>query len=399
MSKYALYFHSGSLNHGCEAIVRSSAEMIKEKDEKAKVKLYTFSSKEDDAANLTEIDEIEEFKFNAGRASSFPLFSINRLMLAIYSRISQTKADEFYYSFSCKNPTLRQSDVYLSIGGDNYCYGDVSPVVALNRLLKRMGKKIVLWGCSIGENDLTPQKVKDLKRYDLIIARESITYETLKKAGITKNIKLCADPAFTLNAEYLPLPEGFIENKTIGLNISPLIMRFEKKNNEGIGMKSMKNLIVYILEQTDYNIAFIPHVASSHSNDMQPLSLLHNMYKDTGRTVLLSNNLNAMQLKGYIARCRAFVGSRAHAAIASYSSKVPTLVLGYSVKAKGMARDIFGSEEGLVLPIQELRDENELKNAFINLLEREEEYRQKLSEVMPDYIKRAKSAADHLLTL
>ncbi len=399
MGRYALYFHSGSANHGCEAIVRSTAEMIREKDEKAKIKLYTFSSKEDNAAKLAEVDKIEEFKFNEGNLSAFPPISLNRLKLAIYSRISQTMADEFYYSFSCNNPTLKDNDIYLSIGGDNYCYGAVSHVVSLNKKLKKMGKKIVLWGCSIGEEDLTEQKLKDLKRYDLIIARESITYETLKKAGVSNNLKLCADPAFALKTEYLPLPEGFIEDKTVGLNISPLIMRLEKRGSEGIGMKAMKNLVNYILENTDYNIAFIPHVASSHSDDMQPLGQLQEFYKHTGRTVLISNKLNAMQLKGYIARCGFFVGARAHSTIASYSSNVPTLVIGYSVKSKGIARDIFGSEEGLVLPIQDMKDENELKNAFMKLLEREDEYRQRLSNVMPSYIEKARSAADYLLTL
>jgi 3-deoxy-D-arabino-heptulosonate 7-phosphate (DAHP) synthase len=46
-----------------------------------------------------------------------------------------------------------------------------------------------------------------------------------------------------------------------------------------------------------------------------------------------------------------------------------------------------------------MKDENELKNAFMKLLEREDEYRQRLSNVMPSYIEKARSAADYLLTL
>lgn len=395
--KYALYYHSGCANHGCEAIVRSTGSLIKEKDATSKVKLFTFYLKEDKAVGLTEFDEIEEYKFNEGRSSE--ILGADRIKLAVLSKLSQTKADEYYYSFSCKNPSLNENDVYLSVGGDNYCYGDISPAVSLNKALKKLDKKTVLWGCSIGEEDLTEQKIKDLRTYDLITARESITYENLKKAGLEKKLKLCADPAFILKAEYLPLPDGFDSKKTIGVNISPLIMKLEANGHEGIVLRSMQKLIDYIIENTDNQIAFIPHVASPHSNDYIPLSQLHEMYKNTGRTVLLPQYLNAMQIKGYIARCRAFVGARTHATIDAYSANVPTLVLGYSVKAKGIARDIFGSEENLVLSIKNLKDDDELTGSFLNILENEDKYRQKLQEVMPEYINRARSAVDYLFEL
>ena len=69
---------------------------------------------------------------------------------------------------------------------------------------------------------------------------------------------------------------------------------------------------------------------------------------------------NAMELKGYIARCRFMVVARTHASIAAYSTQVPTLVVGYSVKARGIAKDIFGTEENYVIPVQSLTKESEL---------------------------------------
>ena len=53
---------------------------------------------------------------------------------------------------------------------------------------------------------------------------------------------------------------------------------------------------------------------------------------------------NCMEMKGFIARCRFFVGARTHATIAAYSSCVPTLVVGYSVKAGGLQRDLLGQK-------------------------------------------------------
>ncbi len=56
---------------------------------------------------------------------------------------------------------------------------------------------------------------------------------------------------------------------------------------------------------------------------------------------------------------------RTHATIAAYSTGVPTLVVGYSVKARGIARDLFGTEDGYVLPVQQLKESDELtKHSF-----------------------------------
>ena len=71
--------------------------------------------------------------------------------------------------------------------------------------------------------------IEDIKNYDYILARESLTFELLKRAGITK-IGLAPDPAFTLSEMQLPLPEGFVEGNTIGINVSPLVEKRETKS-------------------------------------------------------------------------------------------------------------------------------------------------------------------------
>ena len=62
-----------------------------------------------------------------------------------------------------------------------------------------------------------------------------------------------------------------------------------------------------------------------------------------------------------------FIGARTHSTIAAYSSGVPTLVVGYSVKAKGIAKDLFGTEENYVLPVQALKEENNLKDVDVKI--------------------------------
>ena len=143
-----------------------------------------------------------------------------------------------------------------------------------------------------------------------------------------------------------------------------------------------------ILETTECTIVFIPHVVWKENDDRKPLLQLYQEFKNSKRVILIEN-CNCMELKGYIARCRFFVGARTHATIAAYSSCVPTLVLGYSVKSRGIARDLFGTEENYVLSVQTMKEPDELKNHFKWIMKHENEIRNHLEEIMPEYISKA----------
>ena len=200
-----------------------------------------------------------------------------------------------------------------------------------------------------------------------------------------------ADPAFLLGREDLPLPEGFAEGNTVGINVSPLIMQYGTERS--VILENYRNLIRNILGKTEMNICLIPHVFWSHNDDMAPLRLLHDEFRETGRTCRITEG-TAMQLKGYIARCRFFVGARTHATIAAYSTGVPTVVVGYSTKSRSIALDLFGTEEHYVLPVQGLKTEFELSDAFDWLKDHEKEVRSRLEAVMPAYREMARIPAD-----
>ena len=77
-----------------------------------------------------------------------------------------------------------------------------------------------------------------------------------------------------------------------------------------------------------------------------------------------------------------------------------TLVLGYSVKSRGIARDLFGNEENYVLPVQSLQEPDELTKHFRWLVGHEKEIKDHLEKIMPEYISKAysgKMALDKLV--
>lgn len=90
-----------------------------------------------------------------------------------------------------------------------------------------------------------------------------------------------------------------------------------------------------------------------------------------------------------------FVGARTHATIAAYSSKVPTMVLGYSVKSKGIAKDIFG-EEKLVLGITEISDSQKLIAKFDEMMQEEEHLKMVLQNKIPYLQLMAKKSGQYL---
>lgn len=394
-----MYMHAGSGNHGCEAIVNSVCHMIKEK-----AVLVSYFGDEDRQYSLKDLCEIvSERRFEDHKPA--------HILYYIYRKLTGDKESFIRYRYQGIFKG-QMPPVAISIGGDNYCYDNMlSDLRLANSAFNKKGTKTVLLGCSIEPELLKrPEIVRDLMKYHTIIARESITYEALKKMveengadalestlrekakgtevseasteQMTPKIMCFPDPAFTLQKKELPLPEGFVKGNTVGINVSPMIQDNESK--AGITMESYRALIRFVLEKTDMQIALIPHVVWDRNDDRRPIHALYEEFKATGRVVEIQDG-TCEELKGYISRCRLFVGARTHATIAAYSTCVPTLVVGYSVKARGIARDLFGMEEHYVIPVQSLKNPEDLVQGFTWLLEKEEEVRSHLLQKMISY--------------
>ena len=391
--RYVFYSHGGCENHGCEAIVRTLSAMIKNAKPDSVIKLYTFDRKSDQRGDLPNIDETEEFNYSLPVSKTTP---IQKMKISVLSKKSQKVSDEYFYSLSCKNPSLKENDIYISVGGDNYCYGDGHVAAAMNRELKRLGKKTVLWGCSISEENLSEDKIKDLKTFDLIVARESLTYEALLKNGIDKNTVLYPDSAFTLDVDESAVDKLNIKKDARGINTSVMVESHSKSIDSF--RKAFVELINRLLNDTESDILLIPHVTLPRG-DVEPLTSLKDCFKDNDRVVLIPSTFTAAQYKGIISQCDMFIGARTHATIAAYSTCVPTLVIGYSVKSKGIAKDLFGTYDGLVIPVEEIDCTEKLIEAYSDFAAKKEDYRKRLCDVMPDYIERAKSSIKELFKI
>lgn len=384
-SRVVLCYHGGSANHGCEAIIRSSAKMFGEN-----ITTYSMYPETDTRYAL---DQVVDLQYDYESKIKNPSFKY--YISAVEMKLCKSTVLNTYFRWKAFFDKVKPGNVYLSTGGDNYCYTEVGKLSDYNRIIKHKKGKTVLWGCSVEPEVVAQPKIaKDLARYDLIVARETISYEALRK--VNPNTVLVADPAFTLDRVDFSLPEVWQENNMIGINASPLI--FQSASDGKIVFEAYCKLIEHILDNTDCGIALIPHVVGKMNDDRVPLRELFEKYQASKRIVLI-DDCNCMEIKGYIARCRMFIGARTHATIAAYSSCVPTLVLGYSVKSRGIAKDLFGQSEHYVLPVQEMESAEELRDAFCWLMENENGIRKHLNSVIPEYTEKAYLARDEVYKL
>ena len=251
---------------------------------------------------------------------------------------------------------------------------------------------------------------KHFKALTGVFVRESLSRDYLAQIGVEENVRLVADPAFLMRSE--PLHDeslvALASQCPIGVNLSPLIGKkflppgcmpweINKKDLEPF-IAFCREIIVAISLQFDNPIALVPHVISDSvgSDDYYLMSeVFRRLPNETSRRVhMIPTNLHAAQLKWFIGQCRLFIGARTHSTIAALGSMVPTLTLGYSLKARGLNEDILGTQE-FCISSEDLAEKS-LIDRTSRLAKEENSIRKNLEKAIPPTLVRALQASSHL---
>lgn len=341
-------------NRGCEALVRSTVMMLNEAFGPCEILVPS----DNIARDAAQWPESGDFGVRFVRAYTPPhtryWVHFQRLPL----RFIKQAGWPFPFPRWLKEQ-LAGVDAVLAIGGDNYSldYKLPSLWMGIDRLAMDLGTPVYLWGASVGpfegEKDFLPIIRAHLARMDSISVRESISFDYLTKTLGLTNVVNVADPAFTLIPESIEMTSFWprdVGAGVIGVNISPLIERYRRKD------QNLRNETIDFIRAAvakGFGVLLVPHViragANGKGNDAEYMSKMFEDLADLGNSVTITpSTLNAAQIKGVVAKLRFFFGARTHATIAALSSCVPTISISYSVKAKGINADIF-SDPKMVL--------------------------------------------------
>jgi polysaccharide pyruvyl transferase WcaK-like protein len=391
MKNILLVANGSYQNKGCEAIVRGTVTSVRKSVGPTKFVSVDFGG---DYIPDESDPDIKHEPISVSRYSK-TWFGQNILR---FLGISRTW-------FPVMGKYIPQVDAVLALGGDNFTmdYGSIRTHLAVIDYVNQFRRPLIIWGASMGPfNQKGPQYeqyVADkLKKCAAILVRETLTKEYLSSIGVKENVRLVADPAFIMQPVEPPdltIPLKTL-NRAIGLNFSPLMARFLDTKTVEEAVRFVTAVIDDLMRVYQRPIVLIPHVIRPGNNDHDFLSNVINALPSLQKHLyLLPDYFSAQETKWIIGQLHCFIGARTHSTIAAISSGIPTISLAYSVKARGINRDIFGHEDH-VINAQELTSTNIVTKKVAQLMDNNSQIRTDLQNRLPAIKDRAFSAGNYL---
>ncbi len=382
-------------NRGCEAIVRGTVKILREFFTDPQFLCISHYHNEqqfkDDCSKETDkaIHHVSSFRMNTNEI----IRNLWKPEVCAYGFRRLVHPDSLKYQvFREMLPYLDEASAVLSVGGDNYVieYNCVPSLYTdQDTLVLERGKPLFIWGASVGPFDTMPAyerfMIDHLRKITGVFARESVTVDYLSKNGVTENVYQVADPAFLMDP-IEPQDTGrldIIDKDAIGINLSPLLALYVTGGDLQEWERIAADIVTTIAKKTSRPIYLIPHVTTPVSNDF---TFLEKVWNRTNSRIKSEINLippdyNAAETKWIISHLSLLAGARTHATIAALSSCIPTLSFAYSIKAKGINRDIFGHEAYCLGPDQITP---EMVTARIeSMLETKDQIKNELREKIP----------------
>ena len=345
--------HNSCLNRGCEAFVRTTAEAIRGRWPSVRINMPTNTPAYDAGALSTMGDCLHPQARQPGLVERVVVHAQQRRGLAVRSVWPGPVPAAWHQAHAA-------ADLVIAVGGDTYSldYGVPGAIAGFDGTAASRGVPVVLWGASVGPFRTLPAYeralAQSLARYRLIGARESLTRAYLEGELGLGNVVGMVDPAFDLSPEALPCDDGTLQQlagarRVIGLNLSHLIAT--RAGGEPALATEVGHWLRCVLGDPQTRVVFIPHVADRHRDARGDAALMRRLVAAAGlsatqakRVVHAGDDWRAGQYKALVGRCDVLIAARTHLTIAGFSQGVPTVSLGYSQKALGLNRDIYGTE-------------------------------------------------------
>lgn len=237
-----------------------------------------------------------------------------------------------------------------------------------------------------------------LPHMKLICARGEITRDNLAQIGITENVRLCADGAFSMpDSEYwaekvneLCDSDDFYKGKVVALSISSVVQK--KCEKLGKDYKGCMTRFIDRLNERGFNVLLIANAAREGSEKPRNNDLLicNEVYEAVSNKDMIRwypREMSPEEIRELLGRSECLVASRFHAMIGALEKCTPTLLIGWSHKYKEVL-DMFGLGEYAVdFSALELEA---LTQRFDSFYAEREQIREKIAENLPTVLASSK---------
>lgn len=393
--RFLLVGHQGSNNRGCEALVRTTVDILRHEFAECQITLASMHPENDLA--LTDIENLEIIP----GVCSTPYFYEAIKPVAVSSLMSLTQSSSLLrkivmnilpYGLVNKIRGLRKSqlstgqraiprpltengfrmvrhlkqsmmvaDVVISIGGDLYIEDYGPPLYALELLeyAQFLGRKSMVWGASIWplHTEWVQERVAEmLRKCDLVTVRDEQSEIYLNSLGISSNVKRVADGAFIMPAQLssrVRVPWVTRPNLVIGLNASNLLSHYLSSDQLPQALAALLGFIRMLIDRDKAFLILVPHDGKPGAPERDFLFEFAQVLDRSDSVYMAPLGLNAPETKALIGLCDYFIAMRFHPSIAALSQAIPTLGFSHSPKFAGLHNLVYGHTD-FVIPYSDM---------------------------------------------
>ena len=297
---------------------------------------------------------------------------------------------------------LKNADALVVTGGDIFSsdYGDMERHLDIIREALDKGVQVFMHAHSVGvfsTRDEAASWVDVARRCRLVTLRENASMKYLRDEVKYDgdNLAIAADPAFLLE----PAPASFGERcrSMFGINGKdrPIVA---VGASEGVSsfagadgtphFQFWIHLVDAFVSELNAHVILIPHVQERWvgHDDRALATRIANACNRPDSVHLVGGDYNASQFKALIAGADFVIAERMHACIAGLSSCVPTLAIGYSIKARGIMNDLFdgkAEELGTTVPLKQLMESKNPAELVLRVFENAQSIHEQLATAVP----------------
>lgn len=268
----------------------------------------------------------------------------------------------FYTTYKTNQKYVADFDL-LIIGGGGILMDFYRREAHLYSSYAMMAKKCkvpyIIYGCGVGPLDTLSGKlmIRFMCAYaENISVRDPKSKQLLKRIGVSKEVEIIGDPAFTL---YQPKEVYAEAPKKIGLSAVPIYnANYWPSGDVEIYDKYITGMAMnldLLIEQKDIDLTFF---ATKFPQDVTVTQDIQKKMKYANRTTILDGNLKPMALIDVASQQDIVIGTRLHSLILATDSATPIIAISYHHKVKDFMEMI--GKENRYCTTEEIMQESQL---------------------------------------